>query len=186
MRKKLLSTLVLASAMALSATAQARGGGSGVLFDVNLSYTSTKVESKDTGGSATTSSDGSTAIYDIKLGFLGGDGIYFGGIYTSRSESVLNQSGTSGSAMGASLGYMGSAGFFLMGHYLMQAKLGDYSEGSGIQVDLGYKAGVGSGWLLGGELTYRSIAYKKHETNTNLEALTITEVMPMLSIGYMF
>lgn len=186
MRKTWLSALVLASTMALTATAQARGGGSGVLFDINLSYTSTKTETKNTGGSATTDSDGSTAIYDIKLGYLGGDGLYFGGIYTSRSESVLNQSGTSGSALGGSIGYMGSGGFFIMGHYLVQAKLGDYSEGKGLQVDLGYKAGVGSGWLLGGELTYRSIGYTKHETNTNLDTYTVTEVMPMLSLGYMF
>lgn len=190
MKKRNWPSLVLLSALFLAPAAQARGGGggggSGVLFDVNLFYTSSKIESKNTGGAATVTTDGSTAIYDLKLGYLPGSGLYWGGIYTSRSNSVLNQSGTSGSALGASLGYMGSNGFFIMGHYLFSATEGDLSEGTGIQADLGYKAGMGSGWVVGGELTYRSITYKKDASNPSLESYKKDEVLPMISIGYLF
>lgn len=185
MKKMWLSAMVIASTLALAATAQARGGGSGVLFDVNLYYTSTKVEDKNN-GNTNQISDGTTSIYDIKLGYLGGDGWYFGGIYNSRSDSALNASGTAGSAMGASLGYFGSAGFFFMGHYMMNGTRGTYKEGSGIQVDLGYKAGVSGNWLVGGELSYRSMTFKKNETITGFESRTITEIIPMVSIGYLF
>lgn len=166
--------------------AQARGGGSGVLFDVNLYYASGKVESKNTGGSSTVSADGSTAIYDIKLGLLSGSGLYWGGIYTSRSSSILNQSGSSGSALGASIGYMGASGFFVMGHYLLNATEGDYKNGSGLQADFGYKAGVGSGWLVGAELSYRSMTYKESDSNASLEYYKKDEVIPMISVGYLF
>jgi len=185
MRK--LSLLILAAAtMTLTGIAQARGAGSGVLFDVNLYYNSEKTETQNTGGTASTTSDGTVALYDIKLGMLTGTGLYFGGIYTSRSNSALNQSGTNGSAMGGSLGYFGAAGFFIMGHYLLSATDGVYSEGSGIQADLGYKAGMGGGWLLGAELSYRSLTYKKSSSNASLDHYTKTEVVPMISIGYLF
>lgn len=186
MRKAWFAVLVLASAMTLVTTAEARGGGSGVLFDVNLYYASNKVQSKDTGSAAQTTTDGSAAIYDVKLGYLSGSGLYFGGLYTSRSNSVLNQSGTSGSATGGSIGYVGASGFFVMAHYLMGASNGDYNEGTGQQADLGYKAGVGGGWLVGAEFSYRNITYKKNDSNVNLESYTTTEVIPMISLGYIF
>jgi hypothetical protein len=109
-----------------------------------------------------------------------------GGLYTSRSNNVLDQSGTNGSATGVSLGYMGAAGIFLQGHYLTNASYGTFSEGTGVQADVGYKAGMGSGWLLGGELSYRSISYKKQSDNAGLDTYKITEVIPMISIGYLF
>ncbi|HEY8270143.1 MAG TPA: hypothetical protein VIG33_04595 [Pseudobdellovibrionaceae bacterium] len=186
MKKIFLSSLIFASTMAFTGIAQARGGGSGILLDLNLYYGSVKVDDVNS-GVTTHQSDSASAIYDIKLGYLMGEGLYLGGIYTSRSESALNASGTSGSATGASLGYMGSGGFFLMGHYLLSATEGAYKNGTGLQVDLGYKAGVSSGWLVGGELTYRSITYKKNATlSSAFEAREVTEVLPLVSVGYIF
>lgn len=185
MKKMWLLALVLAFMTTLVTTAQARGG-SGVLFDVNLYYSSSKIETKDIGGAASVTTDGATAIYDVKLGYLSSSGLYLGGIYTSRSNSVLNQSGTSGSATGGSVGYMGSAGFFIMGHYLVSATDGNYKEGSGVQADFGYKAGISNGWLVGAELSYRSMTYKKNDGNTSLESYKKDEVIPMVSVGYIF
>lgn len=189
MKKMWLSAVLMPTAvfaiMSVGGVAQARGGGSGVLFDVNLYYGSSKTNEKLTTG-AETKSDTKSALYDIKLGYLSGSGIYFGGIYTSRSNSVLNQDGTNGSAMGGSLGYFGSSGFFLMGHYLVSGTDGKYQEGTGVQGDLGYKAGVGGNWLVGGELTYRSMTYKKNADVTNLESYATEEIVPMVSFGYIF
>jgi hypothetical protein len=188
MTNRRISALVIAASLFLGgASAFARGGsGGGIIFDVNLFYESAKYETTNTGGSASTDSDTTTAIYDIKLGYLSSSGLYLGGIYTSRSNSVLNQSGTNGSAMGGSVGYMGDAGIFIQGHYLTGATYGVYSDGSGLQVDVGYKAGVGTGWLLGAELSHRSIDYKKSSSNASLASYKVTETFPMVSIGYMF
>lgn len=184
MKKMWLSALVISSALAFAGTAQARSG-SGVLFDVNLYYGSTAQSLKAIGGTET-KSENSTAMYDIKLGYLTGSGLYWGGIYSSKSYTVLNAEGTNASALGASLGYFGSSGFFIMGHYLASATHGkDLKDGTGFQADLGYKAGVGGNWLVGGELTYRSISFKKDES-IGVESYTLSEVVPMLSIGYLF
>ncbi|MGZ3743843.1 MAG: hypothetical protein ACXVB1_14385 [Pseudobdellovibrionaceae bacterium] len=189
MRKMCVLILVLTSTVILGGTAQARGGGgggSGILLDLNLFYASSKIDDVNS-GTTTHQTDSTTAIYDMKLGYLNGDGLYLGGIYTSRSDSVLNASGTSGSAMGASVGYMGGGGFFIEGHYLLSATYGEYKSGTGVQADLGYKASVGNGWLVGGELTYRSITYKKNETlGASFESRQVTEVLPMISFGYLF
>jgi hypothetical protein len=179
------SSWVLICSVLLGLSAEARGG-SGILFDLNLFYNSSKAELTQSGGAADVKSDSTTAIYDIKLGYLADSGLYLGGIYTSRSNSLLNQSGTNGSATGASVGYMGAAGIFLQGHYLTSATYGTYSDGSGIQADFGYKGGMGSGWLLGAELSYRSITYKKDSANSGLESYKLNEVIPMISIGYLF
>ncbi len=189
MKKMWLTAFVFASTMIMAATVQARGGGgggSGVLLDLNLNYGSSKTDDINS-GVTTHQTDTTSAIYDVKLGYLSGSGLYLGGIYTSRSDSVLNAAGTSASAMGASVGYMGSAGFFITGHYLLSATNGEYKEGTGMQADLGYKAGLGNGWMLGAELTYRSITYKKNSTlAATFESRQTTEVMPMVSVGYMF
>lgn len=180
LKAALVSTLLLAGFSANAA------GGSGILFDMNLFYDSWKAETSNTGSTnATVTGDSASSIYDIKLGYLMTSGFYIGGLYTSRSNTIT-QTTTSGSATGVSFGYMGQAGLFVQGHYLMSATSGTYSEGSGMQLDVGYKAGVGSGLLLGAELTYRNIDYKKDSGNANLASYKTTEVLPMVSIGYLF
>jgi hypothetical protein len=195
MKKTGISSLIVAASLCsglltLGSSAFARGGGggggSGVLLDANLYYHSARTETKDVGGVSKTLSDGTTAIYDIKLGYLMSEGLYIGGIYTSRSDSALNLSGNSGSATGASVGYMAGTGIFVMGHYLVSGTYGTYSDGSGIQADFGYKAGMGSGWLLGAELSYRSMTYKKDSSNAALDSYKVTELFPMVSVGYLF
>lgn len=185
MKKMWLSVLVLVSLMTLAATAQARGGGSGILFTLNAFYNTDKTESQDIGGTATTA-ESKAAIYDVKLGYLGSSGFYWGGLYTSRSSDVGGSS-TSGSATGASVGYVGSMGFYVMGHYILSATQGtNYKEGSGMQADLGYMTAINGSFIVGVELTYRSISYKKDETNTNLDHYKHDEVMPLLTLGYLF
>ena len=186
MKKMWLSVFVAMLLVTSARVAEARGGGtsSGVLFDVNLYYGSSATNLKTTG--TETKSENKTVLYDIKLGSLSGSGFYWGGLYSSRTTSVLNANGENGSAMGASIGYFGAAGFFIMGHYLVSATYGEYKEGSGIQADLGYKFDIGSGWLLGGELSYRNITYKKNDTVANLESYNVADVLPMLSVGYVF
>lgn len=185
MKKMWLSALVLASTMAMAATAHARGSGSGVLLTLNAFYYSNKAEVE--AGGATVSSESKNSIYDLKLGYLGGSGLYLGGLYTSRSSDSGSGTTTSGTATGASVGYVGSSGFYVMGHYLLSATEGNnYKEGSGIQADLGYMTAVSGNVIVGVELTYRSITYKKDDTNAALDSYKHDEVMPLLTIGYLF
>lgn len=169
---------VIMTLLLTTGIAEARGGGAGTGFlaDVNAFVYNSKAKSGNT------TAESNTMIYDVKLGYLTGSGLYLGGIYTSR-----NHSGTlsdSGSATGLSVGYLGEAGFFIMGHYYLTATNGDYSNGSGYQADFGYLTEVSGAFYVGVELTYRDLTYKKFQgADTTYE---LTEMFPMLTLGFIF
>lgn len=172
--------ITLLFSMALTSQAQARGGGaSGLMLTANVYMYNVTVEQVPTAKAESKSS-----VYDIKLGYLTGSGLYFGGIYSMRN--VTGSSSTDGKAMGASLGYFASNGFFAKGHYLVSAEYGTLKEGTGIQGDFGYITSVSSSVVVGVEMTYRSIEYKKDESNASLQKLRQDEMFPMFTIGLVF
>nr|BFD59470.1 hypothetical protein CKG001_15770 [Bdellovibrio sp. CKG001]BFD66700.1 hypothetical protein HAGR004_17220 [Bdellovibrio sp. HAGR004] len=175
---KLILTLVVAVSL-FSGVSQA-ATSSGVMLTANAFMYNTTAEI--TPG---TKSEAKSSIYDIKLGYLGGNGVYLGAIYTIRNLQEDSDT-TEGHAMGASLGYVGSSGFYVKGHYLASAELGDNKEGTGIQGDLGYLTNVTGALIVGVELTYRSIEYKKNETAPGMEKLKQDELFPMLTVGFVF
>lgn len=176
MRTKILALAVLLTTSMAASLAQARGSASGVMVLANaFIYNSTdedngtKVESKN-------------SVYDIKLGYLTGSGLYLGGLYTIRN-SESGGSSSDGKALGGSVGYVGANGFFVMGHYIASAELGDdLKEGTGIQGDLGYITNVTGAFVVGVELTYRSIEYKKADDSKYKK----DELMPLLTVGFVF
>ncbi len=152
----------------------------GVLFSANAFLYNSSAESTPGGQSKSNNS-----IYDLKLGYLSASGLYLGGLYSLRKVET-DSSSQDGSALGASIGYIGARGFFAKGHYLVSATNGDLEEGSGIQADVGYIATVGGPFIVGVELTYRSIEYKKHKTIPTLEKVKVDELLPMLTLGFLF
>jgi hypothetical protein len=145
-----------------------------------LYYATEKIED-----SGTTQSESKTGIYDIKLGKIFPRGWYLGGLYTSESNSLLNQSGSSGSALGASGGYFAGNGLFAVAHYLLQASTSSAKEGSGYQLDFGYKTEISSNLYFGAEITLRNVTYKKLESGVDINT-TVQRTLPMISIGYLF
>lgn len=181
-----LQVLAIATAMMTSvfiSVAQARGSSSGVMATLNAYMYNQTTEV--TTGSSSSSSDSKSSIYDIKIGYLSGNGLYLGGLYTIRN-STSGSTSTDGKNLGASLGYVGASGFFIKGHYILSAEYGDLKEGSGLQADLGYINNVTGNLLVGVELTYRSIEYKKDESNAAIDKYKSTELFPMLTVGFVF
>lgn len=172
--------LLLLFVLGLSTEALARGGGSGVMLNVNAymyNYTS-----KSDPGSTT---DGSSSIYDVKLGYLS-NSLYYGILVTSRNEDPLGTGSSTGSATGASLGYFFGEGFFITGHYIFSATLGDDAKkGTGLQFDFGYLANVSSNFQVGVELTRRDIKYAEVGGSTDV-TYQLTETFPMLTFGFIF
>lgn len=180
MRKLSLFLSALLATTMMASLAQARGSASGVMLTANAFMYNTNVDV--TPG---TSAKSENSIYDIKLGYLGGSGLYLGGIYSIRKETT-DSSSLDGKAMGASVGYVGASGFFIKGHYLLSAEYGDFKEGTGIQGDFGYITNVTGAFIVGVELTYRSIEYKKNDTIPGLEKLKRNELFPLLTVGFVF
>ena len=180
MKKALLVLGVFCATAMTALTAQARGSSSGVMVTANA-FMYNNTTDVTPGGS----SDSKSSIYDIKIGYLGGGGLYLGGIYTMRNSSS-GSSTSDGKALGASVGYVGATGFFIKGHYLLSAEAGDYKEGTGIQADFGYITNVTGAFMVGVELTYRSIEYKKNDSAPGLEKYKTSELFPMLTVGFVF
>lgn len=175
MKLKVLALGALMVTGAASLNAEARSSSSGVLFTVN--GTIEKVEAE----TGTTTSKSDFTLIDFKLGYLGGSGLYLGGMYTMRDGGDSSSSGT---ALGASLGYVGSKGFFIKGHYILSAEYGDWAKGTGIQVDAGYLSNVTSSVVLGVEISHRSVEYTDNPAST--ASLKLTELRPMLTLGFIF
>lgn len=169
------------SVLLLSLSAEAaRTSSSGLILTANAYMYNSSTETTPGSNVETTSS-----IYDLKVGYLMGNGLYLGGIYTIR-RSESNNVETDGKAAGASLGYVASSGMFIQGHYLAMADVGSYKEGSGYQVDLGYLSNVTGPLLIGVELTYRSMNYKEDDNNASVTKVIKTELMPLLTLGFVF
>ncbi|AHZ84328.1 hypothetical protein Bb109J_c1636 [Bdellovibrio bacteriovorus] len=179
MSKQILALAVFMAGSVLSLQSQA-ATSNGVLVNANIFMYNNSTETTPGGESKSNSS-----IYDIKLGYISGNGLYLGGLYTLRK--VETDSGSvDGNALGASIGYVGASGFYVKGHYLLSAEYDTLKEGTGIQADFGYMTNVTSSFFVGVELTYRSIEYKKNEASPGMDSLKISETFPMLTVGFIF
>ncbi|WP_415062456.1 hypothetical protein [Bdellovibrio sp.] len=178
MKKNILALAALLITSAMASFAQARGSASGVMLTANAFMYNTTIET------ASGKADSKSSIYDVKLGYLMGSGLYLGGIYSIRNQSGASSS--DGKATGASLGYVGSSGFFLKGHYILTAENDIYKEGTGFQGDFGYLTNVTGAFIVGVELTYRTIEYKKSDADPSFTKLKQDELFPMLTVGFVF
>lgn len=122
-------------------------------------------------------------IYDLKLGYMYTSAVYLGALYTMRATQA--EADSKGTAMGLTVGYYGQNGFFINGSYILSATFGDFKEGMGPQIDLGYVDSISSAFYLGVQLSYRSISYKKSDT-AEIDKHTITETLPMAILGFRF
>lgn len=179
MSKKILAVAMMALGVGLAAKSQA-ASSSGVLATANVYMYNNSIEQTPGG-----ESDSKSSVYDIKLGYLNGSGLYLGGLYTIR-KTESGSSSTDGNALGASIGYVGASGFYVKGHYIASATFGDFKEGTGFQGDLGYLTTVGNSFVVGVELTHRIIDYKKNDSIAGLDSYKMTETFPMLTVGFIF
>lgn len=131
------------------------------------------------------SADANRSIYDLKGGYLNGDGLYGGVIHTRRNYNATGLTSVNGQATGVSLGYIGDSGFYIMGHYYLMGSYDDYKEVSGYQGDFGYLVNVTGSFYVGVELTYRSLDYKKND-NAAVGNITMKELFPMLTVAFIF
>lgn len=177
--------VLFAAVIGLSATLFTQAAQAEIFFGPNFHYREEKVE---TGGSTAKLN---VTVIDARLGYVLPAGLYVGGLYnteTTKSGSFEEK----GSHYGPSVGYV-TKNFNVIASYYMGGER-SYTGGvkrievSGPQVDLGYMFDLGSGTLLGPQLSWRSIEYAKVKAN-GLEAADkykLTEIRPMIALAFMF
>lgn len=185
MKTILLFSFLLVLTQSLHAKSIGKDGEPGFILGVSTFYYSLSADS----GSG--SSKSIYSIYDIKGGYANNKGLYLGGIYTSRNDDIGGTGGTSGSQLGASVGYFGRSGFHFVGHYILSATLGSgagssLEDGSGIQAEFGYLTDASSTFFIGVDLSYRSITYKKQAGIVLPNSYKQTEIFPQLSFAFTF
>lgn len=167
--------------------AYAKGSSGSWLLGMDLNYSTTKVESVVSG--TTTESESGTTFYDLILGTMIDANLYVGGIYstvnnTSKGASISTS--TTGSALGASVGYVFDNGLHILGSYFLSATYQDYKRGTGYEVDLGWRSFVSGSFFIGAKLAYRSLKYTENTTITGFESYTNTSTLPYISFGFGF
>lgn len=159
----------------------ARGTANGIL--ATLSGTITSFTNKEEGQPETKEN---MTLGDVKVGYLNGNGLYLGGLYafgTTESDSGIGTIDNKETVYGASIGYVGATGFYLTGHYLFAAKTDVLEEGNGFQLDFGHLSNVTSTFVVGVQVSYRSIDYKEKDTGIKIKT---TAFYPMLTLGFLF
>lgn len=175
-----------------------------IAFTPTLSHISTSTS--DANSTPESKENEATTYIDLRLGYLMPGGFYLGGIYgidsgTGRSESTTTtDTDRSASRLGASVGFV-MGGFNLLGHYFLTAQESDkrsstvtdkYTEGSGMQLDIGWSFPLTGTILFGPQITWSNMTYKSRErtsggaTTTTTKDYNRTEIRPHLAFWFMF
>lgn len=121
---------------------------------------------------------------DINLLYFVRGGPTFGFRYfiESRNESE-NETGES---YGPSFGYYWESGIFFLGHYDILAKLGDWANGEGTQLDFGYLEHIRGQFHLGFQVSQKNTLYKTNKTTNLAEDRTVKDTFPSFLLMYLF
>lgn len=154
---------------------------SGILFDFGIYYGQDEATANPNVGNEYIDN---RSIYDIKLGYVFGNDVYFGGEYSVQNANYVGGSST-GHATAIGLGYFFSNNFNLRAYYRINETYSDYSEGTGFQADLSYLINVSSNFYFGLIVSHRQTTYKTNYTIAQFEEWTAKSTNPALAFGFL-
>jgi hypothetical protein len=158
-------------------------GRTGVLFDVGIYYGQTEASANPAAGNTW---QNTTSIYDVKLGYVMENSVFFGAEYSTRNDNQTSATTTSGGGAGVGFGYFAENGFNVRAYYKFGETYGNYSSGSGYQADLGYMVNMSSNFYLGAAISIRQTMFTSNSTITGFDYWTRKETYPVLSFGFSF
>lgn len=143
-----------------------------------------KIEDENQG----VTSETEISSYDLKLGYVGASGLYLGGMY---QMSKLND--TDAMAVGPTLGFSHYSGFYALFTYFLMAEqevdaTTELTDGMGPQVDIGWVFPVTRMFMIGPQISYRSISYDKLDSGgASVDAdYTRSNILPYISLWFRF
>lgn len=174
------------AALCVCSSAVAASSGQGYLFGVGLNRFEQETEGPSFGDGKSTS-----LYYDVKFGYLPGNDLYVGLIYSAfSSDNGVSQ--PKQSMYGVTVGYH-TNGWFLDGSYFLDGQYDTgntvFKKASGLGIDFGYQHMVNSNVYVGVQYAYKSYSYKEHETSGVIvteENKIKSQSQPMLLFGFIF
>lgn len=158
-------------------------GKMGFLFDLGIYYGQSEATANP---AALNEWQNNTSIYDIKLGYVSDNNIYWGAEYSVRGDNQILGNQAAGNGGGIGIGYFADNGMNFRAFYRLSDKFGDYTDGSGYQADIGYSVNLTSNFFLGFVMSIRQITYKSNSTIVGFDYWTRKETYPMLNLGFLF
>lgn len=180
----LVSAILLTAGLLIPSFGHAQSsGGGGFMVGLSAMKLDTATDGPNVGNV-----ESSTTILNLKAGYTMPSGLYFGGIYDSRTDQA-NSSKDERTGYGATIGYH-NAGWFIDGSYFISStyKLSsgtELTEGSGYGIDLGKNFDLTANIYLGLQLSYKSFTYNKAGAVTATNKIK-SELTPMLNLGVNF
>lgn len=176
---RIVTLLVLLFAFGVSEAQQ-------IVFAPAFSYFKDEVTDKN---NSANDSESTRTIFDLKLAYLHYSGLYLGGLYTTSKIGDDKMMG-----VGPTLGYSHYSGFYALFTYHLMSKYevanngGEFNDGMGAQVDIGWVFPLTSVFSIGPQLSYRSINYKKFESGGAETTVDITRssISPYVSLWFQF
>ena len=184
--KKLIITVL--SILVTASLAQAKGGGgSGWMLGQSVAPSSQTIDNP----SPATDSNSSTTGLGVKFGYNMGNDLFLGGLYntlTTSGDSTYPTISSMGFAVGYHVGgFFADLGYLLSGTYEL-ASTSKLTEGTGLQVDVGYNYMLASNFFMGFQIGYKSQNYKKVEVSgiSGDTDVKTTNMGPAINLGFMF
>ncbi len=157
-------------------------GRTGFLFDTAVYYGQSEASANP---AAANTWQNTTSLYDIKLGYIMENSLFFGAEYCTRTDNQVSITSTSGTGTGVGIGYFYDNGFNLRAYYKFGETYGNYSEGSGYQADLGYMINMTSNFYMGLALSIRQTSFGANSTISNYSYWTRKETYPFFTLGFL-
>lgn len=133
-------------------------------------------------------SESEISSYDLKLGYVGASGLYLGGMY-----QMSKFGDDAGMAAGPTLGFNHYSGFYALFTYFLIAEqelnsTTELTDGMGPQVDIGWVFPVTRMFMIGPQISYRSISYDKVDSGgaSADTDFTRTNILPYISLWFRF
>lgn len=121
---------------------------------------------------------------DLNLLYFVRGGPTFGFRYLIESRNEVESE--SGESYGPSAGYYWESGIYFLGHYDILAKLGDWTNGEGTQIDIGYLEHIGGQFHIGFQISDKRTMYKTSKTTNLAEDRMVKDSFPSFVLMYLF
>jgi hypothetical protein len=166
------------------------GRGGSVIFGGNMGVYNSKSNTAET-----VETDTQVSQFDGNLGYVFSSGIYIGGIYAqSTSQTHGSTLKPESTQYGGSLGYFTNGGLLFQAHYFSHAEIKSATatanrvSGSGSQFDIGFIKNLWGPIFVGGQISSRTLDYKKLDTAGVLSnsAHTVKELFPALRLSFVW
>lgn len=108
----------------------------------------------------------------------------FGIRYLTESRNEAGRE--AGEAYGLTVGYYWHRGWFILGHYDVFAKVGQWTDGQGQQINFGYLEHIGRHFHIGFQVSDRTTVYKTDTTSSLSESRTVKDTYPSVTLMHLF